>query len=189
MHCYGRRRGRRGAVRVSLVGHRSGCPADLRQNPYESLTAPEAPDRPLGDVSEGSGRALAAVGPRGLAEAVSNLDEEGRAHRLRGSSPIPAPGGSLAPGLPSSIGRLDPLLERLRASGSDVYRAGMTRLLGVLLALGGAIVLAVDLDRGDMVVLTVAASHGLHVSDVLGLVAVLAGVVLLLLDRPRAHDG
>lgn len=41
-------------------------------------------------------------------------------------------------------------------------------------------VLAVDLDRGDVVVLELTASHGLHVSDGLGLVAILAGVGLLL---------
>jgi hypothetical protein len=54
------------------------------------------------------------------------------------------------------------------------------RWVGALLALGGAMVLAVDLGRGDVVVLELTASHGLHVSDGLGLVAVLAGIALLL---------
>lgn len=55
------------------------------------------------------------------------------------------------------------------------------RWLGTLLALVGAIILAVDVDRGDVVVLELTASHGLHVSDGLGLVAILVGVGLLLL--------
>lgn len=60
------------------------------------------------------------------------------------------------------------------------------RWLGTLLALGGAMVLAVDLDRGDVVVLELSASHGLHVSDGLGVVAILAGIALLLIAGRRA---
>ncbi|MGL6278014.1 MAG: hypothetical protein ACRC50_00470 [Gaiella sp.] len=63
----------------------------------------------------------------------------------------------------------------------------MLRILGTLLALSGALVLAIDLDRGDVVVLELTASHGVHVSDVLGLVAVLAGVGLLLRDAHAAR--
>jgi uncharacterized membrane protein len=60
----------------------------------------------------------------------------------------------------------------------------MTRWIGAALVLAGALVLAFDLDRGDAVVVDLSASHGVHVSDGLGLILVLAGLVLLLL-RPR----
>jgi len=63
------------------------------------------------------------------------------------------------------------------------------RWVGTTLVALGTMVLAVDLDRGDIVVVSVAASHGLHLSDALGLIAICAGVVLLLLAPRSAGHG
>jgi uncharacterized protein YjeT (DUF2065 family) len=61
----------------------------------------------------------------------------------------------------------------------------MARWTGAALVLAGAVVLAVDLDHGDTVVVDLTASHGVHLSDALGLIVILVGLGLLLV-QPRS---
>lgn len=70
------------------------------------------------------------------------------------------------------------------------YPVTVARWIGTALVLAGALVLAVDLDHGDTVVVDLTASHGVHLSDALGLVAILVGLVLLLVRaRDDRHGG
>ena len=55
----------------------------------------------------------------------------------------------------------------------------MQRWFGVLLVILGCAIMVVEMPAIDTVVLTVAHSHGLHLSDVVGGIVVLAGIAVL----------
>ena len=63
--------------------------------------------------------------------------------------------------------------------------ATLQRLLGAALVAVGCAVLVVDVSSFDAVVLSVSKSHGLHLSDLLGGVAVVLGVAVLWIAPPR----
>jgi hypothetical protein len=55
----------------------------------------------------------------------------------------------------------------------------MRRLLGALLIVVGCVILVVDVTSIDVVVFSVSSSHGIHLSDLIGGTAVLAGIASL----------
>jgi hypothetical protein len=64
----------------------------------------------------------------------------------------------------------------------------MRRLLGALLVILGCVILIVDVSSIDVVVFSLSASHGIHVSDLIGGAAVAAGIVTLWTAPPRRSD-
>jgi hypothetical protein len=72
--------------------------------------------------------------------------------------------------------------ECLRAVNPDSVRsisASLWRLLGAALVAVGCAILVVDVPRLDVVLLEVTHSHGLHFSDFLGTMVVIAGISVL----------
>jgi hypothetical protein len=61
----------------------------------------------------------------------------------------------------------------------------MARSLGALLIVVGCVILVVDVTSIDVVVLSVSSSHGIHLSDLIGAAAVLAGIAALWTAPPR----
>jgi hypothetical protein len=64
----------------------------------------------------------------------------------------------------------------------------MRRLLGTLLVVLGCAILIVDVSSIDVVAFSLSASHGIHVSDLIGGAAVVAGIVTLWTAPPRRTD-
>jgi hypothetical protein len=63
----------------------------------------------------------------------------------------------------------------------------MRRLLGALLVVFGCVILIVDVSSIDVVLFSLSASHGIHVSDVIGGTAVLAGIAALWTAPPSGR--
>jgi uncharacterized membrane protein YidH (DUF202 family) len=65
----------------------------------------------------------------------------------------------------------------------------MRRWLGALAIVVGVVVLGLDVDRWDVVVLSVSSGHGLHASDSIGVVLIAVGIaVLWTAPARRPHD-
>ena len=63
--------------------------------------------------------------------------------------------------------------------------SGVQRLAGAALAATGAILLAADSPRWDVVLVTIAPGHGLDLSDVVGVCGVIIGVALVWTAPPH----
>ena len=66
-----------------------------------------------------------------------------------------------------------------------VKRALLQRLLGATLILVGCAIMVIDVSHLDVVVWSVSHSEGLHLSDLIGGAAVVAGIVTLWIATPR----
>lgn len=64
-------------------------------------------------------------------------------------------------------------------------RARVQRILGAALVAVGCGILVVDISGVDVVVLSVSRTHGVHLSDVVGAVLVVAGVGVLWIAPAR----
>jgi hypothetical protein len=64
----------------------------------------------------------------------------------------------------------------------------MRRSLGALLIVLGCVILIVDVSSIDVVAFSLSASHGIHVSDLIGGAAVVAGIATLWIAPPRSSD-
>ena len=64
-------------------------------------------------------------------------------------------------------------------------RALLQRLLGATFILVGCAIMVIDVPHLDVVIWSVAHSEGLHLSDVIGGAAVVAGIVTLWMATPR----
>ena len=66
-----------------------------------------------------------------------------------------------------------------------VERALLQRLLGATFILVGCAIMVIDVPHLDVVVWSVTYSEGLHLSDLIGGAAVVAGIVTLWMATPR----
>lgn len=66
-----------------------------------------------------------------------------------------------------------------------VERALLQRLLGATFIVVGCAIMVIDVPHLDVVVWSVASSEGLHLSDLIGGAAVVAGIVTLWMATPR----
>jgi hypothetical protein len=66
-----------------------------------------------------------------------------------------------------------------------VERALLQRLLGATFILVGCAIMVIDVPHLDVVVWSVASDEGLHLSDLIGAAAVVAGIVTLWMAAPR----
>jgi hypothetical protein len=66
-----------------------------------------------------------------------------------------------------------------------VERAFLQRLLGATFILVGCAIMVIDVPHLDVVVWSVTHSEGLHLSDLIGGAAVVAGIVTLWMATPR----
>ena len=64
-------------------------------------------------------------------------------------------------------------------------RALLQRLLGATLILVGCAIMIIDVPHLDVVVWSVTSKEGLHLSDLIGGAAVVAGIVMLWMATPR----
>ena len=66
-----------------------------------------------------------------------------------------------------------------------VERALLQRLLGATLIFVGCAIMVIDVSHLDVVVWSATSKEGLHVSDLIGGAAVVAGIVTLWMATPR----